>query len=144
MKLTRKCGWDFCFIKLLFQTQNQNLDEGCATVGVRQTQTADLQTCRLVDRQDLPFPINFENNNGCNLRRFPSYICRFVPLNPGWVEPISQPAFKMTTLQLLRMLELYNSILHSCLPLNRLERLWCHSDACLSCNYGVVVLKMKQ
>ena len=149
MKLTRKRGWDFCFIELLFQTQNQSLDEGCSTVGVRQTQTADLQTRRPADRQtcrpaDLPFPINFENNNGATFAVFPSHICHFVPLNPGWVEPISQPAFKMITLQLLRMLELYNSILHSCLPLNRLERLWRPSDACLSCNYGFVVLKMTQ
>ena len=69
MKLTRKRGWDFCFIELLFQTQNQSFDEGCSTVGVRQTQTADLQIRRLADWQtcrpaDLPFPINFENNNG--------------------------------------------------------------------------------
>ena len=98
MKLTCKGGWDFCFIELLFQTQNQSLDEGCSTVGVRQTQTADPQTGRLAGRQtclsQLILKIIMVQPSLFSL----SHICHFVPLNTGWVEPISQPAFKMITL----------------------------------------------
>ena len=92
-----------------------------------------LQTCRPADLQT-GFSQLILKTILCNLRRFP---VTHLPLRT--LKPWTGRAYFPT---LLRMLEL--SVLHSCLPLNRLEKLWCHSDACLSCNDGFVVLKMKQ